>query len=314
MTNHESQPLVSVGMPVYNGEKHIRQALDSLLAQDFKDFELIISDDASTDDTAEICKRYLEKDNRIKYYRNELNLGLWGNFNKALALARGSYFMWASHDDIWEPSYISEVLKIMESDKSIALAFSDFDLIGENGEQIRVYPKIFKLSSLETMFKRLFQFIMFEESDGKANLMYGIMRLNTLKEIGGFIDTLAADDLFLFSMLFQGNFYITDELLFHKRLANRPMSLWDKISNWHKYFVGYRRIISSSRLPWPQKIALHLVTAFREVQFQMRFIKPIFQIKPILLRIVSLGLRNISPVFRKRQRFYRGKHKNISLG
>jgi len=290
-------PLVSIGMPVYNGEKYIRQALDSLLAQAFKDFELIISDNASTDNTAEICKQYLEKDNRIKYYRNEVNIGAVANFNNLIKYATATYFMWASYDDVWEPSYISELIKIMESDKSIILAFSDFDNIDENGKQIRIYPKILKLSSSEAIFKRLFQFIMFEESNGKANLMYGIMRLNTLREIGGFNKTLgefAADDLFLFSMLFKGNFYIIDELLFHKRMSlgwYEWRSPWENISRWHTYFLRYHRIIAASELHSFQKIALHLVTIFREVQFQMRFIKPIFS------GIISSVFRKIGKIF-----------------
>jgi len=279
----EIKHLLSIGMPVYNGEKYIRQAFDSLLAQDFKDFELIISDNASTDNTTEICKQYLEKDNRIKYYRNEVNIGRAANFNNLINYATAPYFMWAAHDDMWEPSYISKLINIMESDKSIALAFSDFDNIDEDGKQIRVYPKILKLSSSETIFKRLFKFIMFEESDGKANLIHGIMRLNRLKEIGGFNKSLgefAADDLLLFSMLFKGNFYIIDELLFHKRrslVCYELRSLWVNISRWYTYFLGYHRIVATSKLDSFLKIALHFVTIFREVQFPMRFIKPIFR-------------------------------------
>jgi glycosyltransferase involved in cell wall biosynthesis len=279
---NKSRPLVSIGMPVYNGEKYIRQAFDSLLAQDFKDFELIISDNASTDNTTEICKQYLEKDNRIKYYRNEVNIG-GANFNNLINYATAPYFMWAAHDDMWEPSYISKLINIMESDKSIVLAFSVIDSIDEDGKQIRVYPKILKLSSSETIFKRLFKFIMFEESDGKANLVYGIMRLNRLKEIGGFNKSLgefAVDDLLLFSMLFKGNFYIIGELLFHKRRSlacYERRSLWVNISGLCTYFLGYHRIVATSKLDLFHKIALHFVTIFREVQLPMRFIRSIFR-------------------------------------
>lgn len=291
------RPLISIGMPVCNGDKFLSEALNSLLNQDFKNFELIISDNASTDHTAEICKQYSDKDNRIKYYRNEVNIGAIGNFNNLINYADTPYFMWASHDDIWEPSYISKLINIMESDKSIVLAFSDFDNVDENGKQIRRYPKILKLSSSGTIFKSLFKFIMFEESDGKANLMCGIMRLNTLKEVGGFNKTLgecAWDDLFLFSMLFKGNFHIIDELLFHKRRSlgwYERRSLWENISRWHIYFLGYHRIIAISELHSFQKIALHFVTIFREVQFQMRFIKPIFR------GIMSSVFKKISKIF-----------------
>ena len=279
----EIKHLLSIGMPVYNGEKYLIQALDSLLTQSFKDFELIISDNASTDNTAEICKRYLEKDNRIKYYRNKVNIGWAANFNNLINYATAPYFMMAADDDMWEPSYISKLINIMESDKSIVLAFSVIDSIDEDGKQIRVYPKILKLSSSETIFKRLFKFIMFEESDGKANLIYGIMRLNRVKEIGGFNKSLgefAPDVLWLFSMLFKGNFYLIDELLFHKRRSlewHDRRSLWGNISRLHTYFLGYHRIVATSKLNLFLKIALHFVTIFREVQFPMRFIKLIFR-------------------------------------
>src|SRR6266508_180906 len=95
-------PLVSIGMPVFNGQRFIRQALDSLLSMDYPNFELIISDNASTDGTAEICQDYAARDRRIRFYRNAKNEGAFGNFARVLALARGNYFMWAAHDDIWE--------------------------------------------------------------------------------------------------------------------------------------------------------------------------------------------------------------------
>ncbi|HBE43981.1 MAG TPA: hypothetical protein DDW17_00665 [Deltaproteobacteria bacterium] len=297
-------PLVSIGLPVYNGEKYIRQALDSLLAQDFEDFELIISDNASEDATAEICKQYLEKDDRIKYYRNEINIGGVANFNKLIEYANATYFMWASHDDIWEPFYVSRLVKRLESHESIVLVFSDFDNIDEDGKQIRVYPKILKLTSSGTKFKRLYKFIMFEEADGKANLVHGIMRLKALKEIGGSNKSLgefAADDLFLFSMLFKGNFYIVDELLFHKRRSlgwYEQRSNRENISLWHTYFLRYHRIIASSELSFFQKIALHFVTIFREMQFQMRFIKPIFRgIIPFSFR--KIGKKFLRKMFTK---------------
>jgi glycosyltransferase involved in cell wall biosynthesis len=93
------KPLVSIGMPVYNGEKYLRQALDSLLTQTYENFELIISDNASTDGTQEICLEYAARDKRIQYHQNIYNRGAVWNFNKVLELASGEYFMWAAYDD-----------------------------------------------------------------------------------------------------------------------------------------------------------------------------------------------------------------------
>lgn len=89
---NRKQPQVSIGMPVYNGEQFLKDALDSILAQTFDNFELIISDNTSTDNTQEICKAYSAKDQRICYYRNEKNLGAAWNFNRVFELARGEYF------------------------------------------------------------------------------------------------------------------------------------------------------------------------------------------------------------------------------
>lgn len=98
--------LVSIGMPVYNGQRFLRRALDSLLAQDYKNFELIISDNASIDETRKICEEYLKKDKRITYIRQKENIGILKNFLFVLKRAKGEYFMWAAYDDWWDPAFI----------------------------------------------------------------------------------------------------------------------------------------------------------------------------------------------------------------
>jgi len=94
---------LSIGLPVYNGEKFIRKCLDSLLAQTFKNFEIIISDNASTDDTQKICQEYLKKDERIRYIQQEKNIGLLPNFNFVLKQAKNEFFMWIGVDDFILP-------------------------------------------------------------------------------------------------------------------------------------------------------------------------------------------------------------------
>jgi glycosyltransferase involved in cell wall biosynthesis len=100
-------PLVSIGLPVYNAERHLRQALDSLLGQDYPNLELIVSDNASEDATAEICTSYAARDARVRYQRAERNMGATWNFNRVFELAGGEYFMWAAHDDERDPRYVS---------------------------------------------------------------------------------------------------------------------------------------------------------------------------------------------------------------
>ena len=107
-------PLVSIGVPVYNGEKTLSEALSCLLAQDYKNLEIIISDNGSTDDTPKICKGFANKDKRVRYYRSDENLGSSWNFNRVFDLSNGKYFMWAAHDDFRKKPFVSECVKQME--------------------------------------------------------------------------------------------------------------------------------------------------------------------------------------------------------
>jgi len=134
----DETPLVSIGLPVYNGERYLGKALDALLAQDYECFELIISDNASTDSTAEICRAYQAKDKRIRYFRNESNLGSVKNFSRVLDLSTGKYFMWAAHDDLWEPDCINRLVFCLEQNPEFVLCASDVNFIDANGHLLRV--------------------------------------------------------------------------------------------------------------------------------------------------------------------------------
>lgn len=96
---NERAPKLSIGLPVYNGEKYLPDALDDLLGQDYEDFELIISSNASTDGTDEICREYASKDRRVSHSRNDCNIGATPNWNRVAQLAHGEFFKWAMHDD-----------------------------------------------------------------------------------------------------------------------------------------------------------------------------------------------------------------------
>ena len=101
-----SAPLVTVGIPVYNGERYLREAVDAILAQTFDDFELILSDNASTDSTAAICKEYAQHDPRVRYLHQPLNIGAPRNYSLLVACARGRYFKWSSASDTCEPAML----------------------------------------------------------------------------------------------------------------------------------------------------------------------------------------------------------------
>lgn len=150
-------PKISIGMPVYNGEKFITRAINSLLDQSYKNFELIISDNASSDSTSKICQNYANFDSRIKYIRQQENIGAYKNFKYVLKSAKSKYFMFAAHDDFWEEKYIECNLAVLISksdyvsscskarfvscDKIISEATGTFEISGNPIERVKKYLK-----------------------------------------------------------------------------------------------------------------------------------------------------------------------------
>ena len=108
-------------MPVFNGERYIKSAIDSILGQTYEDFELVISDNASTDNTQNICLDYKAQDSRIRYQRSKENVGAPPNYNRVFLLSKGQYFKWAAHDDVMAPTYLEKCMNVLENDSSIVL-------------------------------------------------------------------------------------------------------------------------------------------------------------------------------------------------
>lgn len=129
-------PRVSIGVPVYNGEAFIETALRSLLAQTFTDIEVVISDNASTDRTEEICRRIADEDRRVRYSRASANRGLVWNHRRALAMARGEYFMFAPHDDWFAPEYVQACVEALDADPDVTVAHAMTVLVDEDGTEI----------------------------------------------------------------------------------------------------------------------------------------------------------------------------------
>ncbi len=107
-------PKVSFGLPVYNGERYLNECLDCLLGQTYQDFEIVISDNASTDDTESICRSYADRDSRIQYHRQTVNRGANWNFNQVFKLSRGEYFKWAAVDDLCASNYVERTIEVLD--------------------------------------------------------------------------------------------------------------------------------------------------------------------------------------------------------
>jgi len=121
---NDDHPLVSIGLPVFNEGRFIRQSLESLISQDYKNIEIIISDNASTDNTRKICEEVEREYSNIRYYRFDQNLGAVKNFNYVFECAKGKYFTWASGHDLWSSNYIRQCVKELEENKDAVIAFA----------------------------------------------------------------------------------------------------------------------------------------------------------------------------------------------
>lgn len=158
MTDISAAPACSIGLPVYNGENYLEQAIQSVLAQKFQDFELIISDNASTDGTEAICRRFAEQDPRILYVRQPRNIGAAKNYNYTFHLARGEYFNWLAHDDILGPSFLRACLQGFEEhgDRAV-LVYPSFKYIDEAGREAGKRAASCVETSARTPARRLYE-------------------------------------------------------------------------------------------------------------------------------------------------------------
>jgi len=217
-------PKISIGVPVYNGQGHLAQALDSLLAQNFSDFELLISDNGSTDQTQGICREYALKDPRVKYYRNETNQGPYWNFNHVFHLASADYFMWAAHDDYWEPFYLQACLEILDRSETVVLAGTSCDCISAESSQIILTDRGVTTLGLKAAarFKR-YKLALHTGRNINA-LFYGIYRRGVLTQAMPLQNVLCADHLLLAALSLSGEFVTSEKKLMKKRWGGMSAS------------------------------------------------------------------------------------------
>ena len=186
----------SIGMPVFTGEDYILEALDSLLDQTMPDFELIISDNASTDSTEEICRDYALKDTRIRYVRQEKNIGPAANFRFLLQEARGEYFMWAAADDTWGSRYLEKCIELLDEDERAAMATMAYVC---NSRLSSIFNRKFnnplECITIENTFDRVKSFSSLHASTHKDNLVYSVWRRGKLAQVVTDLDSMGMSNL-----------------------------------------------------------------------------------------------------------------------
>jgi glycosyltransferase involved in cell wall biosynthesis len=206
-------PRLSVGLPVFNGEKYLRHTLDSILHQTYHDFELIISDNASTDRTREICLEYQARDPRISYYRNPENLGASDNFNRVFARSRGEYFKWAAADDVIAPTFFENCIEVLDRDPSIVLCYSKVYRIDTAGEVDGVYDYPMRIDAHEAHI-RFSDLIL---TDHQSWAVFGIMRKTILAQTPLIAAFVGSDRVLLAEMSLRGRFNEIQDYLFYRR-------------------------------------------------------------------------------------------------
>jgi glycosyltransferase involved in cell wall biosynthesis len=209
-----STPLVSVGLFVYNGERFLEEGIHSILNQTFTDFELIISDNASTDRTGEIAQAYAKRDDRIRYYRSEKNMGAGWNVRRVYELATGKYFKQAAVDDLLEPDFLRRCVEILESDPDCVVAYARTKEVDENGTFIKNYVTPINTDSSDPV-ARFHEILM--TGGHMCYQIFGVMRMSALRQIppqGSYVN---ADGVLLARMSLLGRFHEIPEHLFISR-------------------------------------------------------------------------------------------------
>jgi glycosyltransferase involved in cell wall biosynthesis len=229
--NTTHAPKVSIGLPVYNGERYLEGCLECLTGQTFRDVEIIISDNASTDRTREICEAYAARDPRIRYHRQASNIGAGPNYNELLRLARADYFQWAPYDDRLSPDYVERCVAALDADPAIVLAYGSTVIIDAEGKETERYADPIRIVQAEPSRR-------FAEYLAKVKLttaIYGVIRIATLRATGGLGLFVSSDLVLLGELALRGPFRELPEAHFYRRMhpANYASEgTWAKRAAW----------------------------------------------------------------------------------
>lgn len=227
-------PRVSVGLPVFNGDNYLEEAIKSILSQTFEDFELIISDNASTDRTREICLTYADQDKRISYHNNTENRGAAWNFNHVFELSSGEYFKWAAHDDICAPTFLERCIEVFDNTTfSVVLCYPRTRVIDENGSLLWEHWNDLEIRENKP-HRRLYHLT--RNIDGMLNPILGLIRSSALRKTRLFGTYLSADYVLLAELVLLGEFREVPEFLFfrrfHKDMSREANPADGEISDW----------------------------------------------------------------------------------
>jgi glycosyltransferase involved in cell wall biosynthesis len=266
--NRHRNPRVTIGVPVYNGEAFIAATLESLIQQTFQDWEIVISDNASTDGTAALCRRYAAQDPRIRYTRNAANVGSARNFNRTVELAAGEYFKLANADDLAGPELVTKCVEVLDDRPEVVLCYGKTMLIDGDGRVTREYDDRLDLRSPDPAdrFRHAVQDI------GLVNVLQGVMRTEALRKTGCLGSYVGSDVVLVGELALHGQFFELPERLFFRRIHAGALSRQPTLEGQLDFvdpgrrgalvlpvargYVGYWKAIMRSPLPVSKKLGL----------------------------------------------------------
>ena len=270
-----STPRLSIGLPVFNGADYLEEALRSILAQTFTDFELVISDNASTDGTEDICRAYAMKDRRVQYHRNPKNIGATQNWYRVFDLSCAEYFASAAHDDLYAADYMEKCISVLDRDPSIIVCYSKTQIIDGQGSRLdddriskMLAAKIDMISSSPSV--RLYNVI---GVDYLCIQLYGVMRAQALRDTKVFVGYYGCDRNTLAELALIGKIFEIPEYLFFHRIypealgaavysgrSLQELFFLDPGTDWNerfaalKVFGNYFRSVAQSPISFSEKI------------------------------------------------------------
>jgi len=236
-------PLVTIGMPIYNEERFLEQALDSLGAQDYENIQILISDNASTDSTGKIGSQAAERDSRIRYDRLTENIGAAANFRRVADMAEGEYFMWAAGHDEWSPNLISSSVEILESEKSASIAIATSFWMDESGvrnDRDTDYPD----TRGKSLFARFFTVFW-----GNMHPVLSLMRREYLDQTRSIQSFAGADLVLLSDLVLKGDFVQAPDAWWNRRDVRSKENHAERMKRYASNEFGQANSSLDRRLP-----------------------------------------------------------------
>jgi glycosyltransferase involved in cell wall biosynthesis len=216
-------PRLTIGLPVHNGERYLAQTIESLLAQTFSDFALIVSDNGSTDATEAICRSYAQRDARVRYHRSHVNRGAAWNFNRVFELAESRYFKWAAYDDLCAPELVARCIDLLERNPRAIAAYPQSYIIDDDGQVTGTYREPFDATSPHPHER----FRAVVRNSGYCHLLFGVIRRDVLARTQLYGPYPASDVMLIAELALRGELHEVGERLFYWRdHRGRPQRIY----------------------------------------------------------------------------------------